>query len=217
MNTLHRTLMILSLASATAGAAITLAPPPTSTTSVTPTAGITTTRFGVVDMEAVYKNFYKVKQSEAEFENLVKNAQREMQNLMKSGDEMVKKFKDLQGKMQNPALSDTAKKALMSEIEKLAENLHKKQMEVAQFKDGTDQRLHQLEQTIVNNNFKEIQPKCDLVAKKYNLDFLFNSSGPNIVYVKDSFDYTKEIISVVNASAPQKEKVAPTAAAKTAK
>lgn len=163
-------------------------------------------KFATVDMGEVYQNYTKAKASQDSFNSLVENAQKELRTMMDEESKMIEAIQELQGKLNNPALAEDAKKKLTTEIETKSEEIRKKEADINQFRQETDQNLGQKRQAFVSQHLEEIQLEVNRIAKEKNFDLILNSTGMGVLYSNPSFDITTEVLKAVNDKAAAEAK-----------
>ncbi|OHE74315.1 MAG: hypothetical protein A2Y14_00135 [Verrucomicrobia bacterium GWF2_51_19] len=154
-----------------------------------------------VDLGEVYEQYYKAKIAQESFNTLVSNAQKEIQKMIQEGQELFKKLQENQEKLNNPGLSDDARKKLTEQLEKQAEELRKKEFDVNQFKQNTDFSLAQRRETIVKQHLDEIRKVVETIAKSKKADFVFNNEM--LLYGNPSANITPDVIKKVNEGQPK--------------
>ncbi len=162
-----------------------------------------TQKLYTVNLAEVLEKFYKAKESREGFDILVKNAEKETETMIQEGKPIIEKIQDLQKKVSNPALEQTAKDKLTTEIEEQYALLQKKEKEINEFREQTDSKLSQKKQALISEHFKEINQQVTEIAKQKGADLVFNSAGVGVVYAKPEYDLTEEVIRAVNKGNPQ--------------
>ncbi|MDR1255165.1 MAG: OmpH family outer membrane protein [Puniceicoccales bacterium] len=156
-----------------------------------------------VNMAEVYDNFYKGKEARNSFEILTKQAQDEVEKMMQEGRNIIEKIQSLQEKLNSVALDERAKEPILTELNAAGENLHKKEIEINQFRQDKDDNLTQKRQAVLSEHFKELNAHIANLAKQKGADFVLNSAGMGVLYTKPEYDLTQEVIEIANKPVSQ--------------
>jgi Skp family chaperone for outer membrane proteins len=157
-----------------------------------------------VNVAEVYDNFYKGKEARNSFEVLAKQVQDEIEKMMQEGRNIIEKIQSLQKKLNDGiALDEQAKEKIHAELNAEGENLHKKEIEINQFRQDKDDNLTQKRQAVLSEHFKELNAHIANLAKQKSADFVLNSAGMGVLYTKPEYDLTKEVIEIANKPVSQ--------------
>lgn len=151
-----------------------------------------------VDMAKVYKSYGKAERSNEQFQAAVSKAQEEMKALLDEGIAMAKELQEIQEKMENPALSDSARNKFRQQAEAKAEDVRKKEVEVNQFRQETDRQLAQRREEFVSQHIKEIRKVIEKIAQKRGASVVLNTAGVEVLYSAEALDITELVIKVLN-------------------
>ncbi|MDR0428674.1 MAG: OmpH family outer membrane protein [Puniceicoccales bacterium] len=153
-----------------------------------------------VDMAKVYNGYEKAERSREQFQKAVEKAQDEMRTMLDEGVKMAKELQEVREKMDNPALSDNARNKFRKQAEDLEEKVHKKEVEVNQFRQETDRELSQRREEFVSRHIDEIKKVIKAIAEKRGANIVLNSTGMELLYYEDQFDITGHVLKVLNKS-----------------
>lgn len=159
-----------------------------------------------VDMEEIYNNYGKAKESQEQFSNAVKNAREEINKMIQEGLKLGEEFQELQAKSNNAALTEEARKKYMDEAQAKAEAIQKKEVEINQFRQQTDQSLAQRRDSIINLHMSEIKEVVAKIAREKNAELALNASGLMVLYSDRGMDVTQDVIKMLNAGTVTKKK-----------
>lgn len=157
------------------------------------------TKILTVDMEELYGNYTKAKKAQEEFAEEVQAAREEINELLQSGLKMGDEFQELKAKASNPALTEEARNKYVKEAETKAGEIQKKEMEINQFRNQSDQALAQRRETIINLHMTEIKGVIGTIAKNKGADLVLNTSGLMVLYHDNALDVTKDALTALNA------------------
>lgn len=169
------------------------------------TYGATPPKILTVDMEQIYSNYNKAKDSQEQWVEAVKSAREEVSKMIQDGLKMGEEFQELQAKSNNAALTEEARKKYTEEAQAKAEEIQKKEAEINQFRQQTDQSLAQRRESIINLHMSEIKDVVAKVAREKAADLVFNSSGLMVLYADKAMDVTPESLKMLNGTEKPKE------------
>lgn len=161
-------------------------------------------RIYVVDMSSVYENFWEAKKARESFSALTQQAQNEIEKMMQEGKGIVDQIEALRKKTNTPGLTSETKENIQKELEGLYEKLQSKEIEINRFRQEKDEKLNQEHQSILNEHFGKLNKHIDAIAKNHNADFVLNKAGMGVLYCKDAYDLTQEVIKASNKNEPKK-------------
>jgi outer membrane protein len=163
-------------------------------------------KVGIVDMEKVYRQYYKTRINDAELEKTKTEARDEVDKRMKKftqlREDFTTKLKALRGTAEGSATrkkSEDELKTNQAELESLGRQIdefatRRRKMLGDKMKRMQDDLIAELQEFVSKNS-----SAYDLVFEKASA----SSSGvPVLVFSKDAIDFTDDIIKMVNKDAP---------------
>ena len=166
-------------------------------------------KIGSVDMKKIFESYWRTKEAETKMSETRAVLKRDLDERMEKRKELQDSIEKLNDDIKKPELSkDRATTKMKERDDKIAEwqnmmrELQAYQMEKE--KQLADQTLR-----IRNGIVDEIRKVVDDKVKSIGFDLVFDTSGnsinnvPVILYAKESYDFTKEIIEKLNAERPK--------------
>lgn len=153
-----------------------------------------------VDVEQIYTNYNKAKESQEQFVESIKSAREEFNKMLQEGVRLGEELQELQAKSNNAALTEEARKKYLEEAQAKAEEIGKKQEEFSQFRQQMEQSIAQRRESIVNLHMSEIKDVVAKIARQEAANLVFNSSGLMVLYADKSMDVTQEAIKMLNGT-----------------
>lgn len=157
-----------------------------------------------VNMGELYQNYWKAQENDEKFQSSVDNAQQEIQAMIEEGMGLASELQELQGKINNPALTEDARERFTAEAQEKAKLIREKEAEVNTYRQKTDRTLQQRRQNIIELHVSEIREVVIQMAKDKGADLVLNTGGMTVVYYDESFDITQEVLAKLNADKPAK-------------
>jgi outer membrane protein len=167
-------------------------------------------KVGTIDMKQVFDGYYKTKDAEAKINESRAQAQKELAERLDTfnkAQEQARKLNDEAGKAE---LSEKAKAEKVKGLNEKLQELGVMQREVQEFQQTRERQLS--EQSVRSRNVlvEEINKVVSDVVKANGYDLVFDKSGQSLnavnvlVHSKDSFDFTADVVSKLNADQKKK-------------
>ena len=155
----------------------------------------------VVDMGKVYNNYYKAKEAMSQINASVENTNQELQKMNKQREDLIKEINAIQEKVNNPALTEDAKKKIV-ETEAQPKILQARRVEadMENIRNQAAQRLQQNARSIRQVHMQEILKVVSEIAAAKKADFIIEKTAA--LFSKPEADITEDVIKAVNASDP---------------
>lgn len=167
-------------------------------------------KIGTVDMKKCFDGYYKTKDAEANMNDVRSQVKKDL-------DERVEKFKQLKAEIDK--LNDDAKKPELAK-EKAAEKAKQRDEKVAeanvmmreieQFRMEKEKQLADQTLRMRNGIVDEIKKIITDKVQADGYDIVFDVSGttansvPAVLYAKETYDFSKEVIEALNKNRPAK-------------
>ena len=167
-------------------------------------------KVGTIDMKQVFDSYYKTKDAEAKINESRAQAQKELAERLDTfnkAQEQARKLNDEAGKAE---LSEKAKAEKVKGLNEKLQELGVMQREVQEFQQTRERQLS--EQSVRSRNalVEEINKIVNDAVKANGYDLVFDKSGQSLnavnvlVHSKDSFDFTADVLSKLNADQKKK-------------
>ncbi|MEI6080825.1 MAG: OmpH family outer membrane protein [Verrucomicrobiota bacterium] len=167
-------------------------------------------KFGTVDMNRVFSEYYKTKDAQAKYADAEKAANDDLNGRVETLKASMKDISQLNTDIQKPDLAkddaDAKKKDLQTKVA-AARALDK---EIADYRSSKQKALQdqflRMRKDIVDDIMKTVN---DLVKAK-GYDIVFDKSGlsagavPVVLYSRDDLDFSQDVITALNKNAPAK-------------
>ena len=175
-------------------------------------AGAQQTKIGVVDVNKVFSEYYKVAETQKDFDKIREEKQAEVEKradeIQKSITPLQKKQDELQDKLdkQGKALSKEKTEELKNEIDKVKEEIDKKRQEALGYQREVYQELQQKNRELVEARVKEITECITKLGKEKGFSAVIHKDA--ILYSPDEADLTAAVLEALNKEAPKPEAAA---------
>jgi len=171
-------------------------------------------KVGTIDMKAVFDGYYKTKEAEAKINEARTQAKKELDERLDVFNKAQEEARKLNDEANKPELSEKAKAEKSKALNEKLQALGTLQREVQEFQQTRERQLS--EQSVRSRNalLEDLNKVIADKVKAAAYDLVLDKSGQSLnavgilVYSKDSFDFTNDVIAEVNKaskSSPSKK------------
>ena len=171
-------------------------------------------KVGTIDMKAVLDGYYKTKEAEAKINEARTQAKKELDERLDVFNKAQEEARKLNDEANKPELSEKAKAEKSKALNEKLQALGTLQREVQEFQQTRERQLS--EQSVRSRNalLEDLNKVIADKVKAAAYDLVLDKSGQSLnavgilVYSKDSFDFTNDVIAEVNKaskSSPSKK------------
>jgi Skp family chaperone for outer membrane proteins len=164
-------------------------------------------KVGTIDMKAVFDGYYKTKDAEAKINESRTQAKKELDDRLDTFNKAQEQARKINDEAAKPELSEKAKAEKTKALNEKLQELGVMQREVQEFQQTRERQLSEQSVRSRNSLLEDINKVIADKVKGAGYDLVIDKSGQSLnavgvlVYSKDSFDFTAEIIAEVNKSA----------------
>jgi outer membrane protein len=161
-------------------------------------------KIGTVDMKKVFENYYKTKDAEQRINDARTAAKKELEDRMDSYKKSGEDIKKLNDEIQSPALSKDAKEAKTKQRDDKIGDFKQMEREIQEFQQNRQKQLEEQTMRMRSGIVDEIQKVISERVKSDQYDLVFDKSGPSmngvpvVLYAKDSYDFTTDVVTALN-------------------
>src|ERR1700704_47285 len=178
-----------------------------------------TIKIGTVDMNRAFKEYNKTKDAEAKINEAKNAAKKEYDDRADAYKKALDDINSLNKQLDSSALSADAKTKMAKDRDDKIANIKNMEREINDFRQTRERQLQEQALRMREGIVKEITDVVMEKVKTNSLDLVFDKSGmslngvPLVMYAKENFDFTGDIITVLNKPgrvSPFTDKPAPT-------
>lgn len=164
-------------------------------------------KIAVLDMEKVFKGYYKTKINSAKFKKQAATFKEYADNLANSQLKLEDEFKSLRDASQNIAFTETERESKRLAARDKYRQLQSKQSELQQYDREKSAQLKDKYDKMRKDLLTEIRKNVAKYAKKSGYGVVLDASGktineiPLLIYYKTEMDITDIIITIINKGA----------------
>jgi Skp family chaperone for outer membrane proteins len=165
-------------------------------------------KFGTVDMNLVFSEYYKTKDAQAKYADAEKAANDDLNGRVDTLKASMKDISQLNTDLQKPDLAKDVADAKKKDLQTKVAAARTLDREIADYRSskqkGLQDQFLRMRKDIVDDIMKTVN---DLVKAK-NYDIVFDKSGlsagavPVVLYSRSDLDFTQEVITALNKNAP---------------
>lgn len=176
-------------------------------------------KVGTVDMNKVFSSYYKTKDAETRINEARAAAKKELDDRMDTYKKNLETINKLNAEIQKPELSKSAKDEKTKSRDEKIEETKNLEREINEFRTTREKQLQEQAVRMRNGIVDEITKLVQEKVKAEAFDLVLDRSGsslngvPFLIFAKDSFDFSEDIITQLNKNKP-KDEPAPAAADK---
>jgi outer membrane protein len=167
-------------------------------------------KFGTVDMNKVFSEYYKTKDAQAKYAEAEKAANDDLNGRVEVLKKSMQEISQINSEIEKPELSKEARDAKQKDQQAKVAAARTLDREIADFRTAKQKSLQdqflRMRKDIVEDIMKTVN---DLVkAKAY--DIVFDKSGlsagavPVVLFSRDDLDFSQDVITALNKAAPAK-------------
>ena len=158
-------------------------------------------KVGVLDLPKALSGYYKTADEQAKLQQYEQTANKTWETMYAEGRAMADKFKEAQDLISNPLIAEGPKQQAQNEMNRIGQDLQKKEQELQQFRQQALQQLQQGAQSTRQMLVGEIVALASTMAKNKGLNLLLERSVA-VIFADDSFDITADVVAELNKNRP---------------
>ena len=169
-------------------------------------------KVGTIDMKQVFDTYYKTKDAESKINEARAQAKKELDERLDSFNKAQEEAKKLNEDANKPELAAAAKADKSKLLNEKLQGLGALQREIQEFQQSRERQLSEQSVRSRNNLVEEINKVISDKVKAAGYDVVLDKSGQSlnavgvVVYSRDSFDFTNDVVTELNKSKPAASK-----------
>lgn len=176
-----------------------------------PLAHAQSLKFGLVDLNRVFEEYYKTPIKRAELETTKNSYQKEMDTMVADLQKRQEELAKLRDDMDRPEYSAEVRDQKRKELQEQLATFKKRDNDLQDYRRTHLRILETRTQDMRMELLKEITEVIKKIAAEGEYTFVLDKSGnsmnlvPVILYARDGFDITEQIITLLNKDKPGKD------------
>lgn len=176
------------------------------------------TKIGIVDMDRIYREYYKTRNNEAELEKDKAAAKVEVDKRLEKFNALRKDFEGKQKALADASAAASARQKAEKEAQSLAAELQTLQRDIQEFANIRQKQIADKLKRMRTDILEDLHKFVAGQSGGSGYDLVFDKSGVSttgvevLLFSKDAIDFTDDLLKVVNKDAPADTPPAPTGA-----
>ncbi len=161
-------------------------------------------KIGTIDMNRAFKEYSKTKDAEAKINEAKNAAKKEYDDRADAYKKALDEINKLNQQLDAPALSADAKTAKAKERDEKISSIKTMEREINEFRQTRERQLQEQALRMREGIVKEISDVVMDKVKTNNFDVVFDKSGmslngvPILMFSRENFDFTSDVVAVLN-------------------
>jgi len=161
-------------------------------------------KIGTIDMNRAFKEYNKTKDAEAKINEAKNAAKKEYDDRAEGYKKSLDEINKLNQQLDAPALSADAKTAKAKERDEKISSIKTMEREINEFRQTRERQLQEQALRMREGIVKEISDVVMDKVKNNNFDLVFDKSGmslngvPIMMYSRENYDFTSDVVAVLN-------------------
>ncbi|HEV7402807.1 MAG TPA: OmpH family outer membrane protein [Chthoniobacteraceae bacterium] len=171
-----------------------------------PTASAQQLRIGTVDVKRIFESYYKTKEAEQKVNEQRNRLKAEMDDRLEGYKKAVAEVQKLDDEVKRPEISTSVREASRRELQEKLGLLNNRQRADNDYRANGEKELQDLSMRLRDAIVKDIMAIVTERVKSEQYDLVFDRTGlslnnvPVLLYAKESYDFTPEVVTALNKS-----------------
>lgn len=169
-------------------------------------------KFGTVDMNRVFSEYYKTKQAQAKYADAEAAANKDLNDRVEVLKTSMKEISQINTDLEKPELSQDAKDAKKKDLDTKVMAARALDKEITEYRSTKQKTLQDQFLRMRKDIVDDIMKSVNELVKAKGYDIVFDKSGlsagavPVVLYSRDDLDFSQEVITALNKTAPSDSK-----------
>lgn len=160
----------------------------------------TAPKIAIIDLAKVFDGHYKTQEQQEKLKGQEAKINEEISKIVKDGQALAEKYKELLEQTKNPVLTAEARTAAENDAAKQLEAVRKKEQEFGEFRNDANRSVQQQIGTFRQMLIEEISKVATDIAKKKGATLLIEKAAT--IYADPSYDITEEVAAEIAKGRP---------------
>jgi outer membrane protein len=160
----------------------------------------TAPKIALIDLAKVFDGHYRTQEQQEKLKGQEAKINEEISKIVKDGQALAEKYKELIEQTKNPVLTAEARTAAENDAAKQLEEVRKKEQQFGEYRNDANRMVQQQIGTFRQMLIEEISKVATDVAKKKGATVLIEKAAT--IYVDPSYDITDEVMAEINKTRP---------------
>jgi outer membrane protein len=167
-------------------------------------------KFGTVDMNKVFSEYYKTKDAQAKYAEAEKAANDDLNGRVEVLKKSMQEISQINSEIEKPELSKEARDAKQKDQQAKVAAARTLDREIADFRTAKQKSLQDQFLRMRKDIVEDIMQTVNALVKAKAYDIVFDKSGlsagavPVVLFSRDDLDFSQDVITALNKTAPAK-------------
>jgi outer membrane protein len=167
-------------------------------------------KFGTVDMNKVFSEYYKTKDAQAKYAEAEKAANDDLNGRVEVLKKSMQEISQINAEIEKPELSKEARDAKQKDQQAKVAAARTLDREIADFRTAKQKSLQDQFLRMRKDIVEDIMQTVNALVKAKAYDIVFDKSGlsagavPVVLFSRDDLDFSQDVITALNKTAPAK-------------
>lgn len=169
-------------------------------------------KVGTVDLSRIFQDYFKTKDAEARMNESRAAAKKEMNGRLEARGKALEEINALNRDLEKAELSSAAREQKGKQRDDKIAEVRNLDREIEEFRSTRERHLSEMAARLRNSLVEDIMKAVTERAKAGGYDLLLDRSGPSlsnvpvVLFSRESFDLTGEIVAALNKAKPSPPK-----------
>lgn len=160
----------------------------------------TAPKIAIIDLAKVFDGHYRTQEQQEKLRGQEAKINEEISKIVKEGQALAEKYKELLEQTKNPVLTAEARTAAEADAIKQLEEVRKKEQQFGEYRNEANRMVQQQIGTFRQMLIEEISKIATDIAKKKGATLLVEKAAT--LYADPSYDITDEVMAEINKTRP---------------
>lgn len=160
----------------------------------------TAPKIAIIDLAKVFDGHYRTQEQQEKLKGQEAKINDEISKIVKDGQALAEKYKELVEQTKNPVLTAEARTAAENDAGKQLEEVRKKEQQFTEYRNDANRMVQQQIGTFRQMLVEEISKIATDIAKKKGATLLVEKAAT--IYADPSYDITEEVMAEINKTRP---------------
>ena len=167
-------------------------------------------KFGTVDMNKVFSEYYKTKDAQTKYAEAEKAANDDLNGRVEVLKKSMQEISQINAEIEKPELSKEARDAKQKDQQAKVAAARTLDREIADFRTAKQKSLQDQFLRMRKDIVEDIMQTVNALVKAKAYDIVFDKSGlsagavPVVLFSRDDLDFSQDVITALNKTAPAK-------------
>jgi outer membrane protein len=165
-------------------------------------------KFGTVDMNRVFSEYYKTKDAQAKYTDAEAEANKDLNNRVDVLKKDMQAISQINTDLQKPGLAADTKDAMTKDREAKVTAARALDREITEYRSTKQKQLQEQFLRMRKDIVDDILKTVNEIVKARGYDIVFDKSGlssgavPVVLYSREDLDFSPDVITALNKTAP---------------